>query len=134
MPVRVQPQACVLLSLSKREVQKILNYTLSFLDLEDIYLDLVLTGDKQIAELNWKFLGCVGPTNVLSFPHDSGGGWISISADAVSREALLYDQPVQEHFVRLLSHGILHLAGFEHGEIMEELTEQAVQEALNIEH
>lgn len=131
MPVKVQPQACIILSLSKREIQKILDRVLSFIGLEDMNLDLVLTEDKEIAALNQRFMGCTGPTNVLSFPVDSQEGSIVVSAEAVDREALLYGQPVQEHFLRLLSHGVLHLAGFEHGTMMDELIEQAVVKLSN---
>ena len=127
MPLRVRPQTCIVLCLSKREIWKVLECTLSFLGLGDLHLDLEITDDKGIELLNQNYLGCVGPTNVLSFPDDSNEGYIVISIDAVEREALLYAQPVQEHFVRLLSHGILHLAGYDHGEIMGELTEQAVE-------
>ena len=134
MPVKVQPQACIILSLSKREIQKILDRVLSFIGLEDMNLDLVLTEDKEIAALNQSFMGCTGPTNVLSFPVDSEEGSIVVSAEAVDREALLYGQPVQEHFLRLLSHGVLHLAGFEHGIIMDELIEQAVVKLSNPEY
>jgi probable rRNA maturation factor len=129
MALKVQPRACVVLSCSKREVQNILELCLASLGLaDDLCLDLVLTGDDEIARLNHQFLGCVGPTNVLSFPDEAGGGYIVLSIDALEREALLYAQPVQEHFVRLLSHAILHLAGFEHGQIMADLTEGAVQD------
>lgn len=78
-------------------------------------------------------MGGVGPTNVLSFParesdHDARGrlGSIVISVDAVLREAFLYHQPPRDHFIRLLTHAVLHLAGFEHGEIMEDMTEDIV--------
>lgn len=91
--------------------------------------DLRLVEDREMAELNSQFLGLPGPTNVLSFPAETEArhmGHIAICADAVLREARLYGQDPHEHFLRLLAHGLLHLAGFEHGEEMEEVTERAV--------
>jgi probable rRNA maturation factor len=44
----------------------------------------------------------------------------------VAREAFLYGQTPRQHFIRMLCHGILHLAGFDHGPQMFDLTDQAV--------
>jgi len=51
---------------------------------------------------------------------------MAISADTVAREAFLYGQAPTRHLVRLLAHGFLHLAGLDHGPVMEALTEAAV--------
>lgn len=97
---------------------------------ENCSLEVKLTGDREIEELNRQFLGLPGPTNVLSFPgretEEAFLGSMVLSVEAILREAHLYRQPEQSHFLRIMSHGILHLAGHEHGPIMEELTESAV--------
>ena len=80
-------------------------------------------------------MGCHGPTNVLSFPLDESlaetgdddapvqlGGLV-LSVDALHREALLYGQDVREHCLRLLAHGLGHLAGYDHGPEMDGLCE-----------
>ncbi len=116
--------------LSRREAELEARRLLRLFDLEEHGLELQLTGDREIAELNLRFLGLVGPTNVLSFPaEDEEGtflGSIVVSMEAVEREAHLYGQPQGAHFLRLLAHSILHLAGYEHGPLMDELTENAV--------
>ena len=96
-----------------------------------------MTSDRGITDLHQRHLGGTGPTNVLSFPADAPPdsehnpsavrGSIVISADAVLREAFLYGQDPRDHFIRLLTHALLHLAGFDHGEIMDDLTEQVVE-------
>jgi probable rRNA maturation factor len=53
-------------------------------------------------------------------------GMIALSLETLQREALLYGQAPLEHCFRLLTHGVLHLAGVEHGEEMERLTEKAL--------
>ncbi|MGE4296800.1 MAG: rRNA maturation RNase YbeY [Desulfovibrionaceae bacterium] len=53
-------------------------------------------------------------------------GALVISLETVAREAVLYGQEPHAHFARLLAHGLLHLAGLDHGEEMEALTERAV--------
>jgi len=114
---------------SRREAELATRRILSFLELEHLRLELCMTGDREIMELNRSFLGLVGPTNVLSFPADNEDdflGSIVISLQAVNREAHLYGQSETAHFMRMLAHSILHLAGHEHGPLMDEITEQAV--------
>lgn len=53
-------------------------------------------------------------------------GMIALSLETLQREAALYGQAPLEHCFRLLAHGVLHLAGVEHGEEMERLTEKAL--------
>ena len=95
-------------------------------------VELRITSDRDIARLHRHHLGGMGPTNVLSFPatsessHEALQGSIIISADAVIREAFLYGQDPRDHFIRLLTHALLHLAGFLHGPRMDAITEQVV--------
>jgi probable rRNA maturation factor len=59
---------------------------------------------------------------VLSFPEEEGrkgdpvAGDIAISLDALRRNAVQFDVPQNEEMKRLLVHGLLHLAGMNHGE------------------
>ncbi|MBT8762971.1 rRNA maturation RNase YbeY [Desulfohalobiaceae bacterium Ax17] len=119
------------LPISKRELLPILEKIMSFLGLTEKHLEVELVDDHSIEELNKKFLGCVGPTNVLSFPAEDENnpqllGQLVLSIDTLSREIFLYGQEVQEHLVRLLAHGILHLAGFEHGMLMDDMTQSCI--------
>lgn len=123
---------------STREISGLGWLLLEVLGLSHAGLEIELTGDMEIARLNESFLGCVGPTNVLSFESDDPAGsclgHIVLSVEAVEREARLYGQDRREHFLRLLTHGLLHVAGFEHGEAMHELTDQAVAHCLRQVH
>jgi probable rRNA maturation factor len=107
---------------------------LAALDLSGAGLSLTVVDDAAQAELNAEFLGCLGPTNILSFPEDDPArprdlGALFLSAETLVREAFLYGQGPREHTARLLAHGILHLAGHDHGPEMDELTERAVARA-----
>lgn len=84
-------------------------------------VELVITGDGEIALANARLLGCTGPTNILSFP--SGGEGTSsllLSAVTLERECVLYGQETSTHARRLLAHGMGHLAGLDHGPAMDE--------------
>ncbi len=158
-----------LLPLGRFDLIRVLEAMLDSLGLEDCSLDLELANDARMAELNLEFLGCPGPTNILSFPsnitleadleplsdedfpaleaapledyQDQGLddsddddeeedqehlGLLVLAPETVRREAFLYGQPLDAHTLRLLAHGLVHLAGHDHGPLMDTLTEQAL--------
>lgn len=119
---------------SRPEIAALCRAILEALDLTDREFDLSLAGDAAVEALNREFLGLPGPTNILSFPAEDPDrpeylGELALSLDAVRREAFLYGQPPGLHMARLLAHGFLHLAGLDHGPLMESLTETAAESA-----
>jgi probable rRNA maturation factor len=84
-------------------------------------ISLLLCGDERIAELNARYRGKNRPTDVLSFPREEPGkstavaGDIAISLPALGRNARTFGVHENEELKRLLVHGILHLAGMDHG-------------------
>lgn len=124
--------------LSRRELADMCDIILDALDLDGRSFTLTLVDDQSIASVNADFLGCTGPTNILSFPAGEGEdvpsvdgedgdlGELVLSVDTLARETELYGQVPAEHLARLLAHGILHLAGYDHGEEMFDLTDAAV--------
>jgi probable rRNA maturation factor len=106
---------------------------------EQTELSLVITDDPDIAQLNEQYLGRKGPTNVLAFPMTEGEfggltpgllGDVVVSVDTAWREAEENGLEPEEHFMRLIVHGILHLMGHDHlqdeeqAQLMEALTER----------
>lgn len=90
--------------------------------LEKSEISILLLDDKGISELNLQYLDRQGPTDVMAFPlyaHDAEDastqkpdmlGDVVISVETAERQA----QDFQEEMIRLLTHGILHLLGFDH--------------------
>jgi len=130
--------------LSRRELEELSDILLESLGLEGWTFSLTLVDDREIAMVNAEFLGCTGPTNILSFPDageedvelvvaDEDGSFLGelvLSVDTLVRETDLYGQQPLEHLVRLLAHGLLHLAGFDHSDEMFDLTDGAVDRVL----
>lgn len=130
----VEPGAglCPALPLSRREMTAFMTRLLDALGLEGASVELRLVDDAAMARMNRDFLGLPGPTNVLSFPAEDDRdpaclGEIALSVDTLLRESHLYGQPPEEHLARLLAHGLLHLAGHDHGPVMDDLTDLAVE-------
>lgn len=91
-------------------------------------LSILLTDDAFIAELNDRYMGKDGPTNVLAFPMSENPragseagmlGDIVVSLDTARREADACEEPLPQTVFRLLIHGLLHLLGYDH-EVSEE--------------
>lgn len=126
---------CWRLPLCREELRQALAVMLEAVDGGPAELDLVLVRDAAMAACNARYMGCPGPTNVLSFPLEEelaeasapDGpqtfqlGSLVLSVDAVRREAGLYGQDPREHCLRLLAHGLGHLAGYDHGPEMDAL-------------
>lgn len=120
------------LPLSRQELLPLLKKVLAAVGAAGADVEVRLVDDAEMALLNANFLGLPGPTNVLAFPaedsdHSGYLGEIALSVDTLSRETDLYGQPAEEHLVRLLAHGLLHLAGYDHGPLMEEMNDLAVE-------
>ncbi len=118
MLVHVHNQAGFLCPVTLCEVAPLIKAMLQAL--EEHALDIVhlhLVRDSHIVAVNHAQMNCLGPTNVLSFPPDT----LMLSLDTLRRECLLYGQEQQEHFIRLLAHGLAHIMGHDHGDIMDNL-------------
>lgn len=87
-------------------------------ELEDAALDVLLTDDATVADLNQRFRGKAGPTNVLSFPAPVTArphlGDLCLAYGVCAREAKEQNKSFAHHLQHLLVHGALHLVGFDH--------------------
>jgi probable rRNA maturation factor len=112
---------------------------------EDVEVSLLFVDEPTIAELNERFLGGEGPTDVLAFPIDEepepggrspdeggtgpGGGLPSDETDmpmllgdvvvcpsVAARNATDHGVSLEDEVALLVVHGLLHLLGMDHGE------------------
>ncbi|MCT4627564.1 rRNA maturation RNase YbeY [Halodesulfovibrio sp.] len=128
-----------LLPFSRSELRNAMEAMLSAIGHSGKDVEINLVDDATIADLNASFLQCDGPTNILSFPASDDGstqgiGWLALSMDTLERECLLYGQERAEHALRLIAHGTLHLAGYDHGEEMFALTDVALDAGIATLH
>ena len=94
----------------------------------DKELSILFTDDSRMAQLNFRYLGRKGPTNVLAFPMADLNatdrqtpalesvmlGDVVISIDTALREADEFGETIEYAIDRLLIHGVLHLTGYDH--------------------
>lgn len=81
-------------------------------------LTVLLTDDAAQAELNARFRGREGSTNVLSFPAPDSArphlGDLSLAWETCRAEAESQGKPIGDHLGHLIVHGVLHLLGRDH--------------------
>jgi probable rRNA maturation factor len=86
---------------------------------EDVEISVALLRDGEIEELNARYLGREGTTDVLSFTLDEGAdtvGDVYIGVEQAERQARDLGIPIHEELARLAIHGTLHVLGYDHPE------------------
>lgn len=82
-------------------------------------LSITLLSDADIAELNGRYLGREGPTDVIAFSlgsEDRPLGDVYVGVEQARRQAQELKIPVVEELARLVIHGTLHVLGHDHPE------------------
>lgn len=99
------------------------NYNFALLEqiantLSEREIELLLTDDDEISQINREFRGINKATDVLSFPSDpfpnAPLGSIIISVDKVQSVAEELGHTEDDEIALLFIHGILHLLGYDH--------------------
>lgn len=137
----------------EEEARKIIEFAIDFLDCEyETQVNLTLTDNEGIHELNREYREIDRPTDVLSFPLvdfeepnkfgniedyaedyfdlDTGElmlGDIVISVEKVKEQANEYGHSVLREFDFLIVHSILHLFGYDHMEDDERIVMEDMQ-------
>jgi probable rRNA maturation factor len=88
-----------------------------------------IVGEAESAALNGRYRGKAGPTNVLSVPAELDGvagvpplgageprpfGDLVICAPVLAREAAEQGKTLEAHWAHIVTHGVLHLLGYDH--------------------
>ncbi len=89
-------------------------------------ITVLFTDNNQIKILNNNFRGKNAPTNVLSFPFNDDDGMmeliegvrylgdIAIALETIESEAETAQICVLNHTIHMITHGILHILGYDH--------------------
>lgn len=141
-------------------VERFVRLALDRLDIRGWEVSVLFCDDAFIRSLNSRYRGIDAATDVLSFSQieptqqpnrqsrrdaapderaeaaaletemPTAAGDLVISLDTTYRQAEEYDISAEEELKRLLIHGILHLAGYDHGETHDDGKMMDIQERL----
>jgi probable rRNA maturation factor len=84
---------------------------------------VAFVSDRAMRELNWRWRGKHGTTDVLSFPAGQDEfekveglrlGDVVISVEQAARQASEHGLEFEEEISQLILHGVLHLCGYDH--------------------
>jgi len=87
--------------------------------LTDKEIELIITDNETIAQINAEYRNIDKATDVLSFPYDADMpmaplGSIVISYDFVKEKAVEFEHSEDDEFALLFIHGLLHILGYDH--------------------
>ena len=107
-------------------------------------MNVILLDPKEISVLNEKYLFKSGPTDVLAFPIDAPDGEtddpiylmgdVCICPEVAARQAEEKDLNFEDEIALLLTHGILHLLGYDHHEESAEVEMKKMERILIQRH
>jgi probable rRNA maturation factor len=109
-------------SLDLKRIKKDLSTALHLLGLDTAELSVLFVNDNRMKCLNARYRGIDKATDVLSFPMAGDDfssepfllGDIVISVSMALTQSNDYRVPFYDELRRLMIHGLLHLAGFDH--------------------
>ena len=106
----------------------------------EVYVSVLLTGNEEIQRVNREFRDKDMPTDVISFAyHDNDEadnglydslGDIIISLERVEEQRKDYGHSFKREFYYVLTHGLLHLMGYDHMEEEEKKIMRAKEEEI----
>ncbi|MGL4253903.1 MAG: rRNA maturation RNase YbeY [Fusobacteriaceae bacterium] len=112
--------------LNEEKISKYIEEVISdeFTPEKPVYVSVAVVDNERIQEINRDYRGKDSPTDVISFayhetedfdigPYDTLGD-IVISIDRVAEQASEYNHTVTREFYYVLTHGLLHLMGYDH--------------------
>lgn len=107
----------------EKYIKNVLDENYLFDDDRAVYISILLTDNCEIQDINREYRGKDSPTDVISFADHEGEevediydtlGDIVISLEKVEEQAIEYGHSYERELYYVLTHGILHLLGYDH--------------------
>lgn len=111
--------------ITRKMLRAIASETAAHLAMTNATLSIVICDDEYIRAMNREFRSIDGPTDVISFSNREAPfpeletdldeiGDVFISAERALAQSVEYRVPLAQEMKRLIVHGMLHLAGYDH--------------------
>ena len=112
------------------ELERVVRMMLADNGREQYNLTIVAVDDDLMADLNQRFRGAAGTTDVLSFVIEDEPleGEVFLSVEQAQTAAAIDKTTLKAEIYRQAVHGILHLLGFHHDSLEEERSNREMME------
>lgn len=130
-------------AISEKEIKEINKYVLfcvKRLKIKNAYFNIIFIDNVEIAEINKNYRAINKPTDVITFALEDNKtnfklpvrvlGDIYISYEKAKEQAELYNHTVKREVLFLITHGILHLLGYDHQDAKTEKIMFDIQERM----
>lgn len=120
------------------ELDDYTKYLIKYMNI-DVSFSVIIVDNEKIHEINKQYRGIDRPTDVISFALEEDEdyeikerllGDIYISIDKVYEQAKEYGHSVKRELFFLVTHGFLHLLGYDHMEKKDEEVMFSLQEKI----
>jgi probable rRNA maturation factor len=118
-------------------IQKKLRKSLANLKIDNVCVDVTLITDSEMKKLNRQYRGKNKPTDVLSFSQKDMFmgkkrvlGDIVIAKETTIKQARKAGRPINDEYIMLAVHGLLHLLGYDHERKRDEIVMFGLQTKL----
>jgi probable rRNA maturation factor len=109
----------------KYTIEEICKFTLVYQKIKksEVYIDIYLKSEENMAKLNKKFLHKIGPCDTISVPIDNQSlkdpsptllGMIFLCLPIIKEDAIYLKRHEIAHLAHIVIHSTLHLLGFTH--------------------
>jgi probable rRNA maturation factor len=123
----------------EKDVESLLNYGIEYMELNpECEVSMTFVDDAEMEELHIKWMDEPGTTDVLSFPMDMPEnrndivtlGDIVLSPTIAEKQAIDAGHSTDHEIHILVTHGLLHILGYDHADKDEEKVMFALQEKI----
>jgi probable rRNA maturation factor len=129
--MKIEPRNLQATPVSMEALRRVIHATATHVRAPVDVVGLVLVDDERIAELNQRFRGLDGPTDVISFEAEEEGpdlvGEIIVSVQTARRQAEAAGHDLDTELAWLVAHGMLHVAG------MDDSTPEQLEDMLHLQ-
>ena len=77
-------------------------------------ISIVFVSEQRMAELNQRYYGHRGATDVLTFPYDNDVAEIILNPAQIQNQAPQFTNSFSEELAENIIHSFLHLSGYDH--------------------
>lgn len=134
MPLYINDSNIKIKSINKTLLRKTLIRTMTYLNIEKKHIDITFIGNSKMKSLNLEYKKVNKSTDVLSFliaGHDKALlGEIFICLDYARKNCLKNKYSLAKEVKILCIHGVLHLLGYDHAVVDDEISMFQLQDDL----